>query len=964
MASDRIIVRGAREHNLKNIDVEIPREQLVLLTGLSGSGKSSLAFDTIYAEGQRRYVESLSAYARQFLGLMEKPDVDQIEGLSPAISIDQKSASRNPRSTVGTVTEIHDHLRLLYARIGHPHCPKCGRPIATQSVPQMTERIQKLPDGTRLMILAPLIRDRKGEHQGILEDVRKSGFARVRVNGEVHDIDDDIKLGRYHQHTIEVVVDRIVVRNDDEDDSHAARIRLIDSLETALKMGNGIATAAIVDGEEMLFSEHFACVHCGLSFGELEPRSFSFNSPHGACPKCDGIGVRREFDPDLVVPDQALTLAQGAIAPWFKPGRDGTNWYSALLEAMSEEYDIPLDVPFRDLTDKQQKLILNGTRGKKIKVQYRSRSGRKRSYPVPYEGVLPHLRRRYSSTSSDYVRNELEQFMASRPCPSCDGSRLKPEARAVTINGKSIDQVSAASIEHASVFIQELRREDEGAPLTDRERMIGQQILKEVGERLRFLVDVGLEYLTLDRGAASLSGGEAQRIRLATQIGSRLMGVLYILDEPSIGLHQRDNARLIQTLISLRDLGNTLIVVEHDEETIRASDWVIDIGPGAGEHGGYVIAEGHVEDIERASESLTGQYLSGAKSIQIPEKRRTEDRGKLTIRGARENNLQNIDVEIPLGTFVCVTGVSGSGKSTLITDTLTRRLAQVLHRARERPGAHDRIEGVEQLDKVIEIDQSPIGRTPRSNPATYTGAFTPIRDLYASMPEAKIRGYKPGRFSFNVKGGRCEACQGEGIIAIEMQFLPDIHVPCEVCRGRRYNEEALEITYRDRNIADVLDMTVEEALDFFENIPSIRNKMQTLFDVGLGYIKLGQPATTLSGGEAQRIKLSSELSRRATGTTLYILDEPTTGLHFADIEKLLGVLQRLTDNGNTIIVIEHNLDVIKCADWLIDLGPEGGNGGGKVIASGTPEHLATIEHSYTGQSLRTILPSQVAAVAD
>ncbi len=961
MASDKIVIRGAREHNLKNVDVEIPREKLVLLTGLSGSGKSSLAFDTIYAEGQRRYVESLSAYARQFLGLMEKPDVDQIDGLSPAISIDQKSASRNPRSTVGTVTEIHDHLRLLYARIGHPHCPECGRPIDTQSVQKMAERIQAMPDGTRLMILAPLIRDRKGEHQGILEDVRKSGFARVRVNGEVHDIDDDIKLGRYYRHTIEVIVDRIIVRNEDEDDSHAARIRLIDSLETALKMGNGIATAAIVDGEEMMFSEHFACVHCGLSFGELEPRSFSFNSPHGACPECDGIGVRREFDPQLVVPDESLTLAQGAIAPWFKPGRDGTNWYSALLEAMSDEYEIPLDVPFRELSDKQRKLILDGTRGKKIKVKYKSRSGRNRTYPVPYEGVLPHLRRRYSSTSSDYVRNELEQYMATRPCPACDGARLKPEARAVTIHGKSISQVSGMSIENASAFVTELVRNDDHAPLSERERMIGGQVLKEVSERLSFLVDVGLDYLTLDRGAASLSGGEAQRIRLATQIGSRLMGVLYILDEPSIGLHQRDNARLIQTLISLRDLGNTLIVVEHDEETIRSSDWVIDVGPGAGEHGGHIVAEGPVRAIEQSPESLTGQYLSGRMEIHIPESRRTGNDRVLSLKGARGNNLKNVDLDVPLGTFVCVTGVSGSGKSTLITDTLTRRLAQVLHRAKERPGDHDRLEGIEHLDKVIEIDQSPIGRTPRSNPATYTGAFTPIRDLFASMPEAKTRGYKPGRFSFNVKGGRCEACQGEGIIAIEMQFLPDIHVPCEICRGRRYNEEALEITYRDRNIADVLDMTVEEALEFFENIPAIRNKMQTLFDVGLGYIKLGQPATTLSGGEAQRIKLSSELSRRSTGKTLYILDEPTTGLHFADIEKLLGVLQRLTDSGNTVIVIEHNLDVIKSADWLVDLGPEGGNGGGEIIASGTPEQVARFEHSYTGQALRTVLPAEAVA---
>jgi excinuclease ABC subunit A len=966
MASDKIIVRGAREHNLKDIDVEIPRDNLVLLTGLSGSGKSSLAFDTIYAEGQRRYVESLSAYARQFLGLMEKPDVDQIEGLSPAISIDQKSASRNPRSTVGTVTEIYDHLRLLYARIGHPHCPVCGRPIAQQSVQQMAEQIQSLPDNTRLMILAPLIKDRKGEHQGILDEVRRAGFARVRVDGEVRDIEEDIKLGRYYRHTIEVVVDRVVVRHENEnpDDQDAARIRLIDSLETALKLGSGMATAAVVDtGEELPFSEHFACVHCGLSFGELEPRSFSFNSPHGACPECDGIGVRREFDWELVIPDKGRALGDGAIAPWFRPGRDGTNWYTALLNGISRAYDIPLDVPFADLTPEQQDLVLYGNKGQKIRVEYRSRSGRMRSYPVPYEGVIPHLQRRYSTTSSDYIRNELEQYMAARPCPACGGARLKPESRAVTIAGKSIVDVARMSTEEAASFFLVLARDDDSSQLSERERLIARQVLKEILERLGFLVDVGLDYLTLDRAAASLSGGEAQRIRLATQIGSRLMGVLYILDEPSIGLHQRDNARLIRTLLRLRDLGNTLIVVEHDEETMRSADWVIDIGPGAGEHGGYVVAAGKVEDIERTPESITGQYLSGRRRIEPPERRRTGNGATLRLLGARENNLKSVDVEIPLGTFVCVTGVSGSGKSSLITDTLHRRLAQLLHRAKERPGAHDRIEGVEHLDKVIEIDQSPIGRTPRSNPATYTGAFTPIRELFANLPEARARGYKPGRFSFNVKGGRCEACQGEGIIAIEMQFLPDVHVPCEVCRGRRYNREALEIQYRGKNIADVLDMTVEEALSFFENIPAVRNKLQTLYDVGLGYIRLGQPATTLSGGEAQRIKLSSELSRRATGKTLYILDEPTTGLHFADIERLLGVIQRLTDAGNTVIIIEHNLDVVKCADWIIDLGPEGGDAGGRIIATGTPEAISHSPHSYTGQVLRPLV-SLPAAVAD
>jgi excinuclease ABC subunit A len=964
MASDKIVIRGAREHNLKNIDVEIPRDKLVIITGLSGSGKSSLAFDTIYAEGQRRYVESLSAYARQFLGLMEKPDIDQIDGLSPAISIDQKSASRNPRSTVGTVTEIYDHLRLLYARIGHLHCPNCGRPIEQQSVQQMAEQIQALPEGTRLMIVGALIKDRKGEHQSVIDEIRRAGFSRVRVDGEIHDIEATISMERYKRHTVEAVVDRIVIHHDDPEDEHATRIRLIDSLETALKLGGGVATASIIDGEELLFSENYACAHCGLSFSELEPRSFSFNSPHGACPDCDGLGVRMEFDPDLILPDKDRTLAGGAIAPWSKAGRDSMAWYEALILALSKKRGFDVDVPVRELSPDTLDFILNSSGKEKVRVEYRSRSGRTRSYDVAFEGVIPNLRRRYESTSSDYVRTEIEQYMAAHPCPTCGGARLKPQSRAVTIAGRSIVDVTNKSINDTLQFVLEIADESsENAPLTEREYLIARQILKEVRERLSFLVDVGLDYLTLDRGAATLSGGEAQRIRLATQIGSRLMGVLYILDEPSIGLHHRDNDRLIRTLERLRELGNTLIVVEHDEETMRAADWIIDIGPGAGEHGGYVVAEGTIEDIIAVPESVTGQYLGGARRIEVPRERRSGNGHSLLIRGARENNLKDLDVEIPLGKFVCVTGVSGSGKSSLITDTLHPRLAQVLHRAKGRAGRHAGIDGIEFLDKVIEIDQSPIGRTPRSNPATYTGAFTPIRELFASMPEARARGYKPGRFSFNVKGGRCEACQGEGIIAIEMQFLPDVYVPCEVCHGKRYNREALEVLYRGKNISDVLDMTVEEGLEFFENIPSIRNKFQTLYDVGLGYVHVGQPATTLSGGEAQRIKLSSELSRRATGKTLYILDEPTTGLHFADIERLLGVLQRLTDAGNTVLVIEHNLDVIKCADWIIDLGPEGGDAGGRIIASGTPEQVAMVDASYTGLALREMLPA-VALAAD
>ncbi|MBA2520599.1 MAG: excinuclease ABC subunit UvrA [Chloroflexia bacterium] len=960
---DRIRVRGAREHNLKNIDVDIPRDKLVVLTGLSGSGKSSLAFDTIFAEGQRRYVESLSAYARQFLGQMEKPDIDHIDGLSPAISIDQKGTSRNPRSTVGTVTEIYDYLRLLYARIGRPHCPICGRPIVAQSVQQMAEQVLSLPEGTRLMILAPVIRDRKGEHKGVFEEIRRQGFVRVRVDDAVIDIDEavNLDLAKYKKHTIEVVVDRLVIRHDAGTTAadHPDRVRVIESFESALKIASGIAGVQIVDGELLTFSERFSCpVHGVVGLTEIEPRNFSFNSPHGACPTCTGLGTTREFDPDLVLPNRGLTIGQGAIVPWVRAGTDGTAWYTALLDAVAERYAIPLDVAVRDLPAAAIATLLQGAPDAPVTVCYKSKNGRMRSYDVVYEGVIPNLKRRYDTTSSDWVKEELERYMAERPCPTCHGARLKPEVLAITVHGRSIVEVTRMAVRTAQDWFAEMAREpgsDDDAVLTEREMLIASQIFKEIRERLGFLVDVGLDYLTLDRSAKSLSGGEAQRIRLATQIGSSLMGVLYILDEPSIGLHQRDNARLIKTLHRLRDIGNTLIVVEHDEDTMRAADWIIDIGPGAGAHGGYVVAEGTMDEIAAAADSITGQYLSGRRSIPLPERRRPGNGKALHLRGATENNLQDVSVRFPLGTFICTTGVSGSGKSSLISDTLYPILANELNHARRRPGTHKGLDGVHHLDKVIEIDQSPIGRTPRSNPATYTGLFTPIRELFASMTEAKARGYLPGRFSFNVKGGRCEACKGEGIIQIEMNFLPDVFVPCEVCHGKRYNREALEILYKGKSIADVLDMTVQEGLDFFQNVPPVKNKLQTLFDVGLGYIHLGQPATQLSGGEAQRIKLASELSRRATGRTMYILDEPTTGLHFADIEKLLGILHRLVDTGNTVIVIEHNLDVVKSADWIIDLGPEGGNGGGRIVAEGTPEDVANTPESYTGDFLRPAL---------
>ena len=959
---DSISVRGAREHNLKNIDVDIPRDKLVVITGLSGSGKSSLAFDTIFAEGQRRYVESLSAYARQFLGQMEKPDIDHIDGLSPAISIDQKGTSRNPRSTVGTVTEIYDYLRLLFARIGHPHCPNCGKPIAQQSVPQMADQLLTQPDGTRIMILGPVIRDRKGEHLGVFDEIRRQGFVRVRVDGAVRDLDEEIKLAKTKKHTIEVIVDRVVIHHENPDEidveGHPDRVRLIDSFESALRMSEGIAKVQIVDGDELTFSEKFACEDCGISIGEIEPRNFSFNSPHGACPECTGLGTKMEFDPDLVIPNRNLSLADGAVVPWMRSGFENSSWYSALFKAVADHFDFSLDVPVRELRDEAVSAILHGSNGKNVTVQYASKRGRKRSYEIPFEGVIPNLRRRYAQTQSDYMREEIERYMTARPCPVCNGARLKPEILAVLVNSQSIVDLTQLPIRIAQAWFTELAEDPSGnqtAPLSNREFIIARQILKEIRERLGFLVDVGLDYLSLNRAANTLSGGEAQRIRLATQIGSSLMGVLYILDEPSIGLHQRDNNRLIRTLERLRDLGNTLLVVEHDEDTMRAADWIVDIGPGAGEHGGELVAEGPVDVIERTEASLTGQYLSGRRAIPIPDRRRDGNGKSLRLIGARANNLQDVTVDLPLGKFICVTGVSGSGKSSLITDTLYRRLAQELHGARTKPGSHDSLEGIEHLDKVIDIDQGPIGRTPRSNPATYTGVFTPIRELFASMPEAKTRGYKPGRFSFNVKGGRCESCKGEGIIQIEMNFLPDVFVPCEVCKSKRYNREALEILYKGKSISDVLDMTVAEAVDFFENIPGVRRKLETLNDVGLGYVKLGQPATQLSGGEAQRVKLASELSRRATGKTMYILDEPTTGLHFQDIERLLGVLQRLTDGGNTVLVIEHNLDVIKSADWIIDLGPEGGSGGGTIVAEGTPEAIAESPASYTGVYLAPAL---------
>ncbi len=939
--TDSIVIRGAREHNLKDVSLALPRDRLIVFTGLSGSGKSSLAFDTIYAEGQRRYVESLSAYARQFLGQMDKPDVDVIEGLSPAISIDQKGTSRNPRSTVGTVTEIHDYLRLLFARVGVPHCPVCGREIHRQTVDQMADRVEQLGEGSRLLVLGPAVRGRKGEYHQLLQEIRKQGFNRVRVDGEMYLLDEDpeIPMERYKQHDIDVVVDRLVLGPEQ-------RTRLVDSLETASKLGQG--TVLIVDAtgerEDLLMSQAYACPYDGTQVAEPEPRNFSFNSPYGACPTCTGLGTQLVVDPDLLIPDPGLSLRGGAIAPWSR----SQFFYPELLEALAETHGIDLDLPWRDLPRKQRDLVLHGSGRQKLSFAYRNHYGQRRRYQATFEGVLDNVQRRYDETESDFLKQDLEKYLAERPCPACRGTRLKPASLAVTVAGQSIADVSELTVTRALEFFATLR-------LNERDTTIARGILKEIGERLRFMLDVGLDYLTMSRASTSLSGGESQRIRLATQIGSKLVGVLYILDEPSVGLHQRDNHRLIETLVRLRDLGNTLVVVEHDEDTIRASDWVVDVGPGAGEHGGHVVSSGPLDELLRHPTSVTAAFLRGDRQVPVPAHRRRGSGKRLTVRGARANNLKDITVSLPLGTFIAVTGVSGSGKSSLIADIVSRKLAQHFYRAKERPGPHDSFEGLQYLDKAIDIDQSPIGRTPRSNPATYTGMFTPIRELFAALPEAKMRGYKAGRFSFNVKGGRCENCQGDGIIQIEMQFLPDVYVPCEVCHGTRYTQEVQQVKFRGYSIADVLDMTVDEALPVFENVPRIAAKLRTLRDVGLGYIRLGQPATQLSGGEAQRVKLSTELSRRDTGRTIYVLDEPTTGLHYADVERLLLVLHRLVDQGNTVVVIEHNLDVIKTADWILDLGPEGGDQGGHVVAEGTPEEVAADPASYTGLYLRPIL---------
>jgi len=945
MSRSSIIIKGARQHNLKNIDVEIPRDRLVVITGLSGSGKSSLAFDTIYAEGQRRYVESLSAYARQFLGQMDKPDVDYIEGLSPAISIDQKTASRNPRSTVGTVTEIYDYLRLLFARIGVPHCPKCGREISQQTVQQIVDQLMRLPEGSRIQILSPVVRDRKGEYRKILQDIRREGFVRVRVDGEVRDVTESIELDRYKMHRIEIIVDRIRIREGIE-------ARLADSVEVALKHGDGVVVIDVVDGQEMVFSEKFACPDCGVSIQELTPRMFSFNSPYGACPVCTGLGSTLNVDPDLVF-DFDRSINEGGILPWGVPTR--FSYLQGLLSAISEAYSIDLGAPIRDLTEEQRRILLYGADDRTFLVRYKDRHDRMREWRSRFEGIVNNLERRYREADSEYVREEIEKYMTSRECPACGGTRLKPEVLAVTVAGLSIVDITKMSVKECLRFFDSLQ-------LTEKQQAIARQVIKEICARLSFLVNVGLDYITLDRASSTLSGGEAQRIRLATQIGSSLVGVVYILDEPSIGLHPRDNGKLIETLKNLRDLGNTVIVVEHDRETIMSADYVIDIGPGAGAEGGRVVCCGPVEDILKCDQSVTGQYLSGKLRVPVPRTRRRGNGKHLIVKGARENNLKNIDVDFPLGMFIVVTGVSGSGKSTLVNEILYKALANKLNRAVTRPGQHAEIIGYDNLDKVINIDQAPIGRTPRSNPATYTGVFGPIRELFSMTPEARARGYKPGRFSFNVKGGRCEACKGDGIIKIEMHFLPDVYVPCEVCKGKRYNRETLEVKYKGKTIADVLDMTVSEALRFFESIPTIRRKLEVLEDVGLGYIRLGQPATTLSGGEAQRIKLSAELSKRSTGRTLYILDEPTTGLHFADVHRLLDVLNRLTDAGNTVVVIEHNLDVIKSADYVIDLGPEGGEEGGRIVATGTPEELSRVPESYTGMYLRPLLEAEGAGV--
>jgi excinuclease ABC subunit A len=947
MAADELVVHGAREHNLKDITVRLPRNRLICITGLSGSGKSSLAFDTIYAEGQRRYVESLSAYARQFLQMMEKPDVDHIDGLSPAISIDQKTTSRNPRSTVGTVTEIYDYLRLLYARVGRPHCPICGKPISGQSIDAIVDQVLRLEEGTRFTVNAPVVRGRKGEYRDLFEEIVREGFTRVKVDGQQIVLEEGIPdLDKKFKHTIEVVVDRLVMKAD-------LRARLTQSIEAAAGLAEGLVAVDVIDGEPMLFSQNFACPDHGVSLPELQPRIFSFNAPHGACPRCTGLGSQQEIDPDLVVPDPSLSIDDGALVPWSLGGSSG--FYDAVIQAVADRYEIDTSMPWDELSVEEQDLFLYGTDGEKVYVQYRNRMGRRRQYTLAFDGIVESLERRYRDTDSSSQRERIEEYMSLRPCPVCKGARLKPEVLAVTVGGSSIHEFSQMSVGRALAFLDEL-------DLTKTEQLIGHRIVKEIRERLTFLDDVGVGYLTLDRAAATLSGGEAQRLRLATQIGSQLVGVLYILDEPSIGLHQRDNARLITTLERLRDIGNTVVVVEHDEEMMRRSDWLVDMGPGAGLHGGEVVAEGPAAKVARNRDSVTGQFLSRKRSIAIPE-RREDDRGIFKVLKASQHNLKKIDVEFPVGKFICVTGVSGSGKSTLVNEIVFKALANRLNRARTKPGAHRAVQGIDVFDKVIDIDQKPIGRTPRSNPATYTDLFTHIRELYSLTPEAKVRGYKPGRFSFNVRGGRCETCKGDGQIKIEMHFLPDVYVPCETCKGARYNRETLEVRFKGKTIADVLDMSVEEALQFFSKIPKIRRRLQTLHDVGLDYIKLGQPATTLSGGEAQRVKLAAELCKVATGKTLYILDEPTTGLHFADIEKLLETLQRLVDSGNTMIVIEHNLDVIKQADWIVDLGPEGGDAGGEIVAVGTPEDVAGVEESFTGRFLREVLPVETAVAA-